>query len=843
MRKLIVGILTAALTVALLTIPTAQIKADDVFEWEIDNKTNTATLTGYHSEQRSLTIPSVVSGYQVTGIASQAVDCFYLGTLSIPNSVTSISTNAFYNASGLRQLTMPAETNVEVHAFSGLNHLKRLILTGQQTGMTAYEYGSQCPWFDSQQTLIELTIQNGVTEISEHSFEGYTLLQKLSLGNSIRTIKTAAFKDCTSLTVVNCSQSITEIGDQSFQGCTSLKSLVLSASLESIGAYAFDGCNQLIDIHLPASLLSIGTKAFNQIGAKALVVPQNTNQIGIEAFDPTIKLWLYPTSAALAYAQDSSNKYEIIRLMNREDSLKMSIGDVVSLYPNDVIDFVAEDMIWFSQDENVATVDSKGNVTAVNSGDTIVSVTTATGSVSCAIKVFRYVDSDIPVTDLSMALFSTLQLSPSDLFGQEYSSSKVYSYTSSNPQIASVDENGLITAHISGTADITVTGLSEEKIICHLTVRTPVGEIDADVTSFALLTTETYQLNCVIAPFDAYDQRLIYHSSNPDVLTVSSTGLIKAKGVGHSDIIISAADGQGASTTVSVTVNRARISVDTTVVPIPVGKYFHLHVKLASTINKIYTIYESADPDIATVDASGVVYGKSAGDTYITMYSSDRLVSCRTRVRVVDDAFSYGVDVSKWNGELTVKEWKDMKKDGISFAFIRAGYNEYIDSRFNNAYATAKQAGIKVGAYHFITALTPQEAEAYAKDMLKWLSGKKFEYPIMLDVEEAEQRKLSNSEFNAMVEAYCSVLKDAGYCVVVYSYASMLNKVNATLRSKYDMYVAQWNADEPSVFKYKYTIWQFTSSGRVNGSSGRFDMDICYFDYPSYIKKNHLNGY
>ncbi len=68
----------------------------------------------------------------------------------------------------------------------------------------------------------------------------------------------------------------------------------------------------------------------------------------------------------------------------------------------------------------------------------------------------------------------------------------------------------------------------------------------------------------------------------------------------------------------------------------------------------------------------------------------------------------------------------------------------------------------------------------------------------------------------------------------------MLRKYNF----KYDVWVAHWGTKAPYVYNDNYTIWQFTSKGKVKGvTSTNVDINICFVDYPKIIKDAHLNGY
>lgn len=124
--------------------------------------------------------------------------------------------------------------------------------------------------------------------------------------------------------------------------------------------------------------------------------------------------------------------------------------------------------------------------------------------------------------------------------------------------------------------------------------------------------------------------------------------------------------------------------------------------------------------------------------------------------------------------------------------------------------------------------------------MLKCIEGKKFEYPIFLDIESKSHKYLDSYTFNALVNAYCDVLKEAGYYPGVYSYSSMMKKYNF----KYDVWIAHWDTTHPNVYNDNFTIWQFTSKAKVKGvQSTNVDVNICFIDYPSIMKEQHVNGY
>lgn len=843
MRKFISSLLCVSLAIVLLQCDTVFVHADSSFSYTVNDDSKTARITGYSGSDAVINVPSVIDGYTVTYIASRSLNCYYAQQLIIPDTVETIQTNAVYNAGGLRQLTVPASLQAEIQAFSAMNHLTGLTINAGSGTMTDYDYASLTPWYDSRNSLLQITFQSGVGNIGDYSFEGFTSLQTVEMASSIKRIGVNAFAGCSALVSVTLPEELTVLAGGCFSECISLSNVSCQAEIIQIGPGAFEGCRSLDYIGLPAGLTEIDERAFAASGLTTAVIPQSVESIGQQAFDSSVKLWVYRFSGGLNYAQDSQNSYQIIRLIEHENGYDINIGQSVSIAAAANYGFIADSIVYSSSDSSIVAVSDSGTITGISAGTATVCAATSTGMQMTSVKVYRFKNSDDKIVDKEIMLFGSFKIDADELFEANDSRLAKYSYSIADENIATVDKYGNVTGLISGVTMIEVKDLLQRTAYYRLTVDVPVGEIAPDADEVNILYGESYQLSCLVAPADASNKALVYTTSNNKVAVCSADGLIKTVGVGVCEIKITAADGQQASATVKVNVNSAVVSVATKAVPLPQGCYFHLKTTLKTYLKNIHAVYRSSDTSIARVDANGVIYGVSAGQATITISSSDGLASCQCPVEVQANAVAYGVDVSEWNSKMTVKRWTDMKKDGITFAFIRAGYNDSIDRFFNYNYTAAKTAGILCGAYHYITALTAEEAEQYARYMLKWLKGKKFEYPIMLDVEEISQRNLSNADFNAMVDAYCSVLTKAGYCVVVYSYASMLNKANKTIRGKYDMYVAQWNSLTPDVFRYGYTIWQFTSSGRVTGSSGRFDMDISYFDYPTYIKKNHLNGY
>ena len=201
-----------------------------------------------------------------------------------------------------------------------------------------------------------------------------------------------------------------------------------------------------------------------------------------------------------------------------------------------------------------------------------------------------------------------------------------------------------------------------------------------------------------------------------------------------------------------------------------------------------------------------------------------------------------GIDVSVHNG---VIDWAKVKSAAIEFAIIRAGYGKVIsqkDPKFETNYAGATAQGIPVGAYWYSYAVTPAEAEQEAHIFLEAIKGKKFEFPVYLDIEERRTFNTGKNNVNAIIRAFCDVVEKAGYWVGIYASRSAVQTyISTENQQKYALWVAEWGTK--CNYSGTYGIWQNSEIGRISGISGKVDTDICYVDYPMIIKAAGKNGY
>lgn len=189
-----------------------------------------------------------------------------------------------------------------------------------------------------------------------------------------------------------------------------------------------------------------------------------------------------------------------------------------------------------------------------------------------------------------------------------------------------------------------------------------------------------------------------------------------------------------------------------------------------------------------------------------------------------------GIDVSKHQGTI---DWAKVKGAGIQFAILRIGYGMYDnqkDIKFEENYKNARANGIPVGVYLYSYAKNVDEAKREADLVLKWLNGRDLEYPVYFDIEDGSQANLGKDVLDAMCKTFCNTIEAGGYWAGIYSNKNWATNIisGAELGKDYTYWIAQYN--DKCTYNGPYAIWQYSSSGKVNGISGNVDMNYQYAD-------------
>lgn len=256
---------------------------------------------------------------------------------------------------------------------------------------------------------------------------------------------------------------------------------------------------------------------------------------------------------------DQQNDSEWMRL--NYSAIRMSIpsGDSVATEQLVVVDsWYSGRVTWSSSNSRVASVDSTGLVTARRTGSAVITAQNAYGEyATCTITVQKQsaVSEQSALNRTCMTLTQTYQNpNPRQQLSLETVSEPgcyVYHWYSSNDAVASVNNDGVVTAHGVGTAFITGYTTQGETLTCTVTVRSDVGSVtlNEDVLRFQNIGGQQV-LTAAVASADAAG--VTWTSSNPAVAAVDAKGVVTAVGNGTAEITATSAAGRSASCTVYV---------------------------------------------------------------------------------------------------------------------------------------------------------------------------------------------------------------------------------------------------------------------------------------------------
>ncbi|MBQ6163518.1 MAG: leucine-rich repeat protein [Clostridia bacterium] len=201
-------------------------------------------------------------------------------SFEIPDSVTTVSEQAFYGSKNLKSVTVPVSVvSLMPSVFSGCEALESVSFAGDLTQIPDAA-------FNGCVSLAQVNIPTGVTGIGHDAFASCKALTQIILPDSVTEIDENAFYECTSLDEINIPSGVTVIGIRAFRGCRSLSQIVLPAGLTELGDEAFDYCISLQgDIRVPGSVKTVGMNTF--LNCKALTsvtLGSGVLQIGYQAF-------------------------------------------------------------------------------------------------------------------------------------------------------------------------------------------------------------------------------------------------------------------------------------------------------------------------------------------------------------------------------------------------------------------------------------------------------------------------------------------------------------------------------------------------------------------------------
>ena len=370
-------------------------------------------------------------------------------------------------------------------------------------------------------------------------------------------------------------------------------------------------------------------------------------------------------------------------------------------------------------------------------------------------------------------------------------------------------------------------------------------ELSVDPSEIHLTEGKTQTIKATVS--HASDTTVSYSSSDTSVATVSDGGTVQGVKAGSCTITVTLKNYSDVSKKVSVTVTEK--TDDST--PLKDSSGNPLYVKdgdsyraaTAADYSRYDTFYRKKTTEkkykyTGWQHINGLTYYYDKNGDYVTGTQIIQGVSYTFSSEGILDTGSTntGIDVSMWNGSIN---WSEVASSGISFAIVRCGYRGSStgalvkDSKVGTNVTGARNAGLKVGLYFFSQAINEAEAVEEASMAVQIAKSYGISMPIFLDVESSGGRgdSISVSQRTANIVAFCRTVQNAGLSAGVYANTNWFSeKINVSSLTSYHIWLAQYAAS-PTYSRSRYDIWQYSSTGRVNGISGDVDLDISYRSY------------
>ena len=299
-------------------------------------------------------------------------------------------------------------------------------------------------------------------------------------------------------------------------------------------------------------------------------------------------------------------------------SISLLVGDsetlTATVSPKDAAN---KKVTWKSSNAAIASVDANGKVTGVKAGEATITVTTQDGGKTATCRV-TVSDQEIKVTGVKLnknettilvggSETLTATITPADATNQNVA------WTSSDATVATVDDNGKVTAVKAGEATVTVTTEDGGKTAtCRVTVSDrEIKVTEITLAALAIYVGESKAVTATVKPDDATNKELTWKSSDESIATVDATGKVTGKKIGTATITATARDGSGVSGSCTVTVLSPVKKVTVTPATMTLGQNKSYTLKATVEVFGSGTdtgvTWTSSDTTIATVDATGKV--------------------------------------------------------------------------------------------------------------------------------------------------------------------------------------------------------------------------------------------
>ena len=522
--------------------------------------------------------------------SSTFINCGNLEYIDIPKTVKQIDNSAFCGCSNLKSINLPENLqSIGSDVFSGCENLENIILPHslKNIGSSAFYNcktlseinipnnisGLNSLTFYNCSSLNKVKLPKTLKRIPDSCFSNCTSLEEINLPEELNYIDAYAFSNCTSLKEFRLPKSIKRIKEYAFSNCTNLNKIIIPNKIRSISNYAFENCPNVVicgeknsyahkyaiannlkfeeyefinlrDISIKDTFISILKNEERKLDL--VLYPENTNDIFkvkwkssdeniVSVKDGIIKshnIGVVTISASVGHNKVAKCIVQVeLPLENisfETDNLTLNKDDSKHLklecFPKNHT--CTDTPIWKSSDENIAKVDSKGNIYAINKGYCTITCTLNNKSASCSITV------DLPLKEIHFDK-TTLNLKCNDSYKlnvsyipEDTTDDIALNWSCMDSSIASIDNSGTIKALNAGTT--VVTASTNNKIAtCIVTVKSSISEIKFKEDKLNLKVDDSKCLEIVDQNNNKVEPQLVnWNISDKKIAKIENNNLI-----------------------------------------------------------------------------------------------------------------------------------------------------------------------------------------------------------------------------------------------------------------------------------------------------------------------------
>lgn len=642
---------------------------------------------GIYAFSKCSSLESITLPESLTGIGDNAFfNCVNLKNVKIPSKVTVIPSSAFSGCSSLSNIELPAGlTAINTAAFSACSSLQNITLPeGLETiGESAF---AACV------SLKNIDFPDSLTSIGVSAFSDCDSLISVTIPSKVKKLYRETFRHCNQLQHVIIPDSVAEMEAWVFANCPSLETVMMPASIlmskigsniflespnvtaivkEKSGAYSYCVNNKVdyrivknnVEISQSALEMRKGTKKeLSLVTSNGVVVSNDrikwesdngsvaTVQNGVVTAIGVGKATISATyNGTKVNCMVTVNDVQVpIKSLSISGPNKGLVNKTLRLTAEINPEDTTEDktITWNSKDISKAIVNGNGVVQLLAPGEVV--ITASAGNVQAEYKI--NIENPIESVQLNPNRSQEMKVGDKMLFRASVSpidttSSTELTWESSNPNVASVDQEGMVIARSTGQTTIKVTSSNGKVARCIVSVKDvgqiiPIKSVTLDYESANLEVDETLKLTATINPENTTESKtLTWESSNSDIVSVDNNGLVTAKKEGDAIITVTTSNNLKDTCAIHVgkqTVEITSVQLNKSSLTLTEGNEETLVATILpadTTMEKVLT-WSSNNDAVAMVDQQGKVTALTAGKATITVTTvNNKTATCEVTVK------------------------------------------------------------------------------------------------------------------------------------------------------------------------------------------------------------------